>query len=254
MAFFDNRQGGQGIRAHPSAAVSADLHSQGATVDSQNHRRRRLLHRSTFTPAVGVVLAQGFTVIGRRLAQSLCHPPHPHGADGHAQQQLRQPRRQFVGRHGGQQSQPAGQRATNAPRFYAQKIQQGPPFLLARRAPVPRRRGMQPPPMRQPGHRTSIVITHGSAAMGTLRHSGAGLFGDRVDLTLQCLQHLRPVLQLHLAFQENEARRPIGEPGPERWFHRFRLRQAPLRHGPLLSLRRSVGRSMSTPLLACEHQ
>ena len=91
MALLHHRQGGQWFHAYPPAAVRADLHSQRATIDSQDHRRRRLLYRSTLTPAVGVILAQGLAVAGCRLSPSLCHPPHTHGADRDPQEQLCQP-------------------------------------------------------------------------------------------------------------------------------------------------------------------
>src|ERR1017187_600092 len=81
MALFDNRQSGQSCSACPPAAVSAHLHSQRATVDSQDHRRRSMIYRSTFTAAVGVILAQSLAVAGRRPPQSLHHPPPTHGAD-----------------------------------------------------------------------------------------------------------------------------------------------------------------------------
>jgi hypothetical protein len=81
MTLFDNRQGGQWGSAYPPTTVRADLHSQRATVYSQDHRRRSMVYRSSFTSAVGVILAQGLAVAGRRLSQSLRQPPHTHGAD-----------------------------------------------------------------------------------------------------------------------------------------------------------------------------
>jgi hypothetical protein len=54
----------------------------------------------------------------RGFAQPLRHPPDTHGTDGDTQQQPSQACRQRIRRHSGQQSQQAGQRATDAAGFY----------------------------------------------------------------------------------------------------------------------------------------
>jgi len=68
MALFDNRQGGQWFRPQGVGGGACGPHSQRATVDYQNHRWRWLLYRGAFAPAVGILPAQGLTVVGRRLS------------------------------------------------------------------------------------------------------------------------------------------------------------------------------------------
>ena len=147
MALFD-WQWRQRFGAYPSAAMSADLHSQRTAIDSQDHHWGSLLHGGALTPAVGVILAQSLAVAGRCLSQSLCHSPHTHSADGNSQEQMRQPCRQFVWRHYSQQSQPPSQGTTNAAWLLTKKIQQGLLFLITTRTTVPCRGGVQSPPVR----------------------------------------------------------------------------------------------------------
>jgi hypothetical protein len=114
---------GQGFALSAAAPCGPHLHSQATAVHTQHYGWRSLPGRRTGAAAVRMILAQRLTVACRRLAQTLRHPPDAHGADGDTEQQPSQPCRQWVGRHGGQQSQQAGQRAADAAGFYAQQIQ-----------------------------------------------------------------------------------------------------------------------------------
>jgi hypothetical protein len=141
-----------------------------------------------------VIPAQGVGVMRRRFAQPLRDPPDAQGTNSDAQQQPSPPCRQRIRRHGGQQSQQTGQRATDATGFYPQQIQQGPALIAARPAAVTRHGSMQASATRQPGDRSGVLAAHRLAASRTYRRRTPGRDGEGIHLALQRGQHLRAVL------------------------------------------------------------
>ena len=90
----------------------------------------------------------------------------------------------------------------------------------------------------QRGHSGAIALASSAAAF-TLRCKASNICGLYSNSTSRSSRTKRDGL--------------IGDPRPERWLQRFRLRQASLHHSPS-SLRRRINRRMPTPLLAGEHQ
>src|SRR5207302_9901482 len=88
-------------------------------------------------------------------------------------------------RHGGQQSQQPGQRATDAAWFYAQQIQQGATFVVAWRTPVTRHCRVQASAARQPGDVPCVLAAHRLAAWRTHRRHAMRGSGNGGDLALQ---------------------------------------------------------------------